>query len=172
MLPVGGPPMNPEIGTMMVYPVHGMAEVIAHEERAVNGETLTYIVFKVEGEIPADELTICALQNRLEELGVRHVMSLQDATDVLEVLSVRSVHLPSSWSRRFKNHQAKLRTGDAFERAEVVRNLALRLREKPLAFAETAMYKQARSGLIAELAVTWGITQHAAAERVTDALDN
>jgi CarD family transcriptional regulator len=164
--------MDLEVGTSVVYPAHGVAEVMGQEVRTVDGQSSTYVVLKIRGEIRSDDLTIRVLRERLEELGVRHAISVEGAGEVLEVLAVRNARLSPNWSRRFKNHQAKLRSGDVFECAEVVRNLALRQREKPLAAAEKAMYRHARSGLIAELAVTWGIGQDAAAGRVDAALSD
>ena len=165
-----GPVLQLDVGANVVYPVHGVAEVIGHENRHIDGNTFTYVVLRIRGEIRSDDLTIHVQRERLEELGVRHAISLQRAGEVLEVLAVRDARLSPNWSRRFKNHQAKLRTGDVFECAEVVRNLALRHREKPLAAAEKAMLRRARSGLVAELAISWGITEDAASERVDDAL--
>ena len=162
--------MTFEVGMSLVYPVHGVAEVVARETRAVDGESLRYLVLLIAGEIRADDLTVRVREDRLQELGVRPAMSAEDASDVLGVLAVSKPHLSPNWARRFKNHQAKLRSGDIFECAEVVRNLALRQRDKPLAAAEKAMYHRARTSLVAELAVTWGVTTQAASDRVDGAL--
>jgi CarD family transcriptional regulator len=160
-----------EVGASVVYPAHGVAEVRGREKRTIGGETLTYVVLTVAGEIRSDDLTVLVLEDRLEELGVRPAMSVGEAADVLEVLAERNPRLSSNWSRRFKSHQQKLRSGDVFECAEVVRNLALRQRDKPLAAAEKAMYRRARIGLISELAVTWGVSTEDAATRVDSALE-
>ena len=79
---------------------------------------------------------------------------LEDALAVLEVLAVREPRVASNWSRRFKNHQEKLRSGDLFAQAEVVRNLALRQEHKRLGPAESTMLRHARQGVVAELAVS------------------
>jgi len=162
--------MSFDVGARVVYPVHGVADVVGHERRTIDGETLTYLVLTIPGAIRPDNLTLLAPEDRLEELGVRHAVSTEDAIDVLAVLAVRNPRVASNWSRRFKNHQEKLRTGDVFACAEVVRNLALRQRDKPLSPAETAMYDHARHGLVSELAVTWGISDDDASDRVDRAL--
>lgn len=162
--------MTLEVGASVIYPVHGVAEVIGRETRTVDGETSTYLVLAILGEIRADDLKILVLEERLEELRVRFAISVEDAAGVLDVLAIRNARLSPNWSRRFKNHQEKLRSGDLFECAEVVRNLALRHRDKPLAAAEKAMYRQARNCLVSELAVTWGISSDAASDRVDCAL--
>ena len=59
--------------------------------------------------------------------------------------------VPSNWSRRFKNHQEKLKSGDVYQVAEVVRNLAARNRDASLSAAERTMYEQARVNLVSEI---------------------
>jgi CarD family transcriptional regulator, regulator of rRNA transcription len=159
-----------DVGTKVVYPVHGVAAVVGREHRTVGDETVTYLVLSISGQIRSDDLRLLVPEDRAEEIGVRHAVSTEDADDVLAVLSVRSPRVASNWSRRYKNHQEKLRSGDPFECAEVVRNLAIRQRDRPLAPAETAMYRKARYGLVSELAVTWGISVEDAADRVDGAL--
>ena len=158
------------IGTRVVYPVHGIADVVAHEKRTIDAKTSAYLVLSIAGASGTDDMTISVPVDRLGELGVRHAISPEDANDVLAVLSVRNPRVASNWSRRFKNHQEKLRTGDVFACAEVVRNLAVRQRAKPLAPAETAMYRQARHSLVSELAVTWDVSHDDAADRVDRSL--
>jgi CarD family transcriptional regulator len=159
-----------DVGARVVYPVHGVADIIGRERRTIDGETLTYLVLTIPGAIRSDHLTLLVPEDQAEEIGVRHAVSAEDAADVLAVLAVREPRIASNWSRRFKNHQEKLRSGDVYECAEVVRNLALRQQVRPLATAETAMYRKARQALISELAVTWGISDDDAADRVDGAL--
>jgi CarD family transcriptional regulator len=160
-----------EVGARVVYPVHGVVEVVGHERRTVDGVTSTYVVLSAPGEILSDNLRLVVPEDRLEELGVRDPVSAEDAVEVLALLAARNVRVPSTWSRRFKNHKDKLRTGDVFACAEVVRNLALRQHDKPLAPAETTMYRSARHGLVSELAVAWGISDDDASRRIDRALE-
>ena len=154
----------------MVYPVHGVAEIVGAETRTIAGEPATYVVLLVLGELRTDDLRLLVREDQFDEVGIRSAMSEEDASDVLEVLAVVNPRLSPNWSRRFKNHQAKLKSGDVFELAEVVRNLALRQQTKSLGAAERAMYRQARTSLVAELAVTWGTTADSAADHVDAAL--
>jgi len=72
--------------------------------------------------------------------------------DLVDVLSKPDPRVPANWSRRFKNHQEKLKSGDVYQVAEVVRNLAARDRENQLSAAEKTMYERARMNLISEIA--------------------
>lgn len=168
--PCGAATVTLAIGTVVVYPVHGVAEVVGRETRTLANETQPYLVLLILGDHSSDNLRVLVREDRLEQIGVRPAMSEADAADVLAVLAVRDPRLSPNWSRRFKNHQAKLKSGDVFEVAEVVRNLTLRQRTKSLGAAEKAMYRQARTNLVSELAVTWDITTDAASDRVDDAL--
>ncbi|MEO7556480.1 MAG: CarD family transcriptional regulator, partial [Acidimicrobiales bacterium] len=103
-------------------------------------------------------------------LGVRPAVSEAEASEVLEVLEDHHVHVPSNWSRRFKNHQEKLKTGDVYQCAEVVRNLAVRARDRPMSAGERTMYAKARYILTSELAVSWQVDDAAAGARVDKAL--
>lgn len=163
--------MTFDVGTRVLYPVHGVADVVGRERRTVDGRTRTYLVLTVEGALRPENMTLLVPEDRLDEIGVRHAVSAEDAVGVLEVLAVRDPHVPANWSRRFKNHQEKLRTGDVFAVAEVVRNLSLRRSHKKLGPAESSMYQQARRGLVAELAVSFGISDEDAADRVDHALE-
>jgi CarD family transcriptional regulator len=164
--------MTGEIGTTVVHPIHGVARIIGRETRTIAGETGSYLVLVIPGELRTDELRVLVHEDRLDEIGVRDAMSEQDASDVLEVLAVANPRLSPNWSRRFKNHQAKLKSGDVFELAEVVRNLWLRQRIKTLGAAEKAMYRHARTSLVSELAVTWGVTTDTASDRVEAVLQS
>lgn len=161
-----------EVGAKVVYPSHGIAEIVGRESRAINGVTLTYLVLTVpkRGWATAGGMKVSVPEDRLEEVGVRAAMSEEDAGDVLDVLATTDARVPANWSRRFKNHQEKLKTGDPYDCAEVVRNLALRQRNGSLSAAEKSMYANARHILISELAVSWGVDDTEAEERVDHAL--
>lgn len=156
--------------TTVVYPIHGVATIVGEETRIVEGQTKQYVVLVIPGELRVDDLRILVQADRFDELGIRSAMSTEAAADVLALLAVPNPHQSTIWSRRHKNHQAKLRSGDAMDLAEVVRNLSLLHRNKPLGAADKALYRQARKALVAELAVTWDTTQDDAADRVDHAL--
>lgn len=161
-----------EIGTKVVYPSHGVAEIVGRETRGVNGETITYLVLSVpqRGWGTSGGMKVSVPEDRAEDLGVRTAISEEDAEDVLQVLAVTNVRVPSNWSRRFKNHQEKLKSGDVYECAEVVRNLAIRQKNAALSTAEKSMYAHARHILTSELAVSWQVDDAEAARRIDDAL--
>ena len=164
--------MSFSVGSKVVYPAHGVAEVLGSEKRTIEGKKVTCLIFSLpqRGWSTRGGMTVSVPEDRVDDVGIREAVSVEDADDVLKVLAVTDARVPSNWSRRFKNHQEKLKSGDVFQCAEVVRNLANRQRSGKLSTAETSMYANARHLLASELAVSWGIDHEAAEERVDGAL--
>ena len=161
-----------KVGTKVVYPSHGVAEIVGRETRVIDGKKHRYLVLFVEqhGWGTLGGMRVLLPEDQAEAVGVRPAISGDDAGEVLDLLAVTDARVPSNWSRRFKNHQEKLKSGDVYECAEVVRNLARRKRDASLSAAESTMYAKARHTLVAELAVSWGVDDVEAGERVDGAL--
>ncbi len=161
-----------EVGAKVVYPSHGVAEIVKRTKRKVDGKDVAYLVLSVpeRGWGTLGGMTVSVPEDKAEELGVREAISEEDADEVLDVLAVTDVRMPSNWSRRFKNHQERLRSGDIYDCAEVVRNLAFRERSAKLSTAERSMYAKARHILISELAVSWQVSDVDAEARVDESL--
>lgn len=157
------------IGSKVVYPSHGVAQLVGREKRKIDGTTVTYLVLSVpqRGWGTRGDLKVSVPEDRADEVGIREAVSAEDAADVLEVLAVRDVRVPANWSRRFKNHQEKLKSGDIYQVAEVVRNLALRDADKGLSAGEKRMLGQARQILVSELTFALDVPE-ADAERTLD----
>ena len=83
--------------------------------------------------------------------GLRRVIGEEAVAKVLAVLRDDVSQMPKNWNRRFKHNREKIKTGDVFELAEVVRNLAIREAEKGLSTGEKQMYTRAKKILASEL---------------------
>ncbi len=136
-----------KVGDRVVYPHHGAAVIKKKESREVSGEKVDYFVL----HMAHGDLTLSVPVDKAEEVGMRPPISEEDVEDVLRLLAKRDVREPGNWSRRFKNHQEKLKSGDVYQVAEVVRNLSIREREKGLSAGEKRMLAKARQILISEL---------------------
>ena len=75
------------------------------------------------------------------------------SSDLFAVLRKKEARMPTNWSRRFKNHVEKLKSGDIYQVAEVVRNLTIREKDKGLSAGEKRMLAKAKQILISELAL-------------------
>lgn len=106
---------------------------------------------------------------KASEVGVRPPVNPEELEDLVAVLS-KPDRVPSNWSRRFKNHQEKLKSGDVYQVAEVVRNLAARNRDASLSAAERTMYDRARINLISEIAPALKVSAEEAERYLDEAL--
>jgi len=86
-----------------------------------------------------------------EQVGLRGVVSRDELDKVFDLLREDASWMPILWGQRYKANLAKLISGDIYQVAEVVRNLSLRERGKPLKSAERRMLAKARELLISEL---------------------
>ena len=147
----------------VVYPHHGAAVIEATEVRTMpDGEEKEFFVLRMTH----GDLTLKVPVDKAEEIGMRYPISVEDVEDVFEVLAKKDVREPTNWSRRFKNHQEKLKSGDVYQVAEVVRNLALRDADKGLSAGEKSMFVKARSVLVSELSFALDVSEDEALSRV------
>jgi CarD family transcriptional regulator len=116
------------------------------------------------------DMTLRVPMAKVDEVGVRPPVSPDELEDLVAVLAKADPRVPANWSRRFKNHQEKLKSGDVYQVAEVVRNLAARNRDASLSAAERTMYERARVNLISEIAPALKVTTEEAERYLDDAL--
>ena len=153
-------------GDRVVYPHHGAAVIERKEKRVAFGEETEYLVLKMAH----GDLTLSVPSDKAEEVGMRPPISVEDVEDLFELLRKKDVREPSNWSRRFKNHQEKLKSGDVYQVAEVVRNLALREASKGLSAGEKSMLVRARGVLVSELSFALDVSEDEALDRVSAVL--
>jgi len=135
-------------GDTVIYPQHGACIVQGSKKMLVDGSNRDYLILKsVIGD-----MTLSVPVENADAVGVRPPVNADELDDLVSVLSKPDPRVPSNWSRRFKNHQEKLKSGDVYQVAEVVRNLAARNRDAALSAAERTMYERARINLISEIA--------------------
>jgi len=140
--------MSYRVGDTVVYPHHGAAVIEKREKRNLQGEERDYLVLR----LTYGDLTLMVPADATDEVGLRNVVSKKQVEEVLDVLKRRDGSMPTNWSRRFKANYEKLRSGDIFQVSEVVRNLALREREKGLSAGEKRMLTKSKQILVSELA--------------------
>jgi CarD family transcriptional regulator len=136
------------------------------EKREFDGEVKEYFVLKMAH----GELTLRVPADKADEVGMRPPISSEDVDDLFHLLSKKDVREPTNWSRRFKNHQEKMKSGDVYQVAEVVRNLALRESSKGLSAGEKSMLVKARQVLVSELSFALDISEDAALDKLEKAL--
>lgn len=131
------------------------------------GKTQDYLILKTV----INEMTLSIPVDQISTVGVRPPVSSSELQDLVSVLSKADPRVPANWSRRFKNHQEKLKSGDVYQVAEVVRNLAARDRDSALSAAEKTMYDRARVNLISEIQPALRVTTEEAEIYLDKALE-
>lgn len=155
-------------GDTVIYPQHGACKVeaIRKEDPLNTGKQQEYLVLRTV----IGDMTLRVPMSKVDEVGVRPPVSPDELEDLVAVLAKADPRVPSNWSRRFKNHQEKLKSGDVYQVAEVVRNLAARNRDASLSAAERTMYERARVNLISEIAPALKVTTDEAEIYLDEAL--
>jgi CarD family transcriptional regulator len=147
------------VGDKVVYPHHGAAVIEGTQRRMIEGETREYWVLRLS----YGDLTLMVPTDGADEVGLRGVVPKNELEQVYKVLqSKKQAPAPSNWSRRFKSHVEKLRSGDIYQVAEVVRNLSNRDKDKGLSAGEKRMLTKARQILVSELTFAAGVKEEKA----------
>lgn len=156
-----------EVGDKVVYPHHGAATIERLEKVSdPNGVRRDYLVLR----LAYGELTLKVPADNAAEIGLRDVINDEEVEEVFAVLRKREARMPTNWSRRFKNHVEKLKSGDIYQVAEVVRNLTIRERDKGLSAGEKRMLGKARQILVSELTFALNVDEDTAEMKLDEVL--
>src|SRR6187200_2469180 len=136
-----------DVGDNVVYPHHGAGKVVKKEEKNILGEVREYLTIK----ILHNDMTVMVPCENAALAGLRRVIDEETVQKVLAVLADDVSEMPKNWNRRFKHNRDKIKTGDIYELAEVVRNLAIREHHKGLSTGEKQMFTRAKKILASEL---------------------
>jgi CarD family transcriptional regulator len=147
MTPDPLPQIEFEVGDSVVYPHHGAGKVLRKEVKEILGESREYLTIK----ILHNDMTVMVPTENAALAGLRRVIDEETVKKVLAVLQDECSEMPKNWNRRFKHNRDKIKTGDIYELAEVVRNLAIREAQKGLSTGEKQMFTRAKKILASEL---------------------
>jgi CarD family transcriptional regulator len=155
-----------EIGDSVVYPHHGAGKVLRKEAKEVLGDSREYLTIK----ILHNDMTVMVPTENAAVAGLRRVIDEETVKKVLAVLQDECSEMPKNWNRRFKHNRDKIKTGDIYELAEVVRNLAIRENEKGLSTGEKQMFTRAKKILASELMYALDMDEHEVEEHLYELL--
>ena len=136
-----------EVGDKVVYPHHGAGKIVRIDQKEILGQSRDYLTI----QILHNDMTVMVPVENADRAGLRKVVDVGVTDKVIEVLGGDPTRMPKNWSRRYKHNRDKLKTGDIFEVAEVVRNLAIRHADKGLSTGEKQMFTKAKRILASEL---------------------
>ena len=158
--------MTFDVGDKVVYPHHGAATIERREKKEAFGEKRDYLVLR----LAYGDLTLMVPADNAEEIGLREVINDEEVEEVFAVLRKKEARMPTNWSRRFKNHVEKLKSGDIYQVAEVVRNLTIREKDKGLSAGEKRMLGKARQILVSELTFALKLDEETAEAKLDEVL--
>lgn len=154
------------VGDKVVYPMHGAGIIEAIEEKEVLGRSERYYVMRM----PIGDLRVMIPMSSVEELGLREVIDAEGVRKVYQVLQGETTSMSQNWNRRYRANLEKIKSGDIFEVAEVVRNLSVRERDKGLSTGERKMLENARQILISELVLAQGLPEEQVESQIREIL--
>jgi CarD family transcriptional regulator len=155
-----------ECGDNVVYPHHGAGKVLKKEAKTMFGRERIYLTIK----ILHNDMTVMVPSENAAKAGLRRVIDEETVLKVLAVLSDDVSEMPKNWNRRFKHNRDKIKTGDIYELAEVVRNLAVREHQKGLSTGEKQMFTRAKKILASELMYALDMDETEAEEHLDNLL--
>ena len=136
-----------KIGDKIVYPMHGAGIIEAIEEREIFEEIKPYYIMQIVSE----GLQILIPVDKVDDIGVRDIVTQPVIDEMLETLKLPMDEMEKNWNRRYREHLERLKTGDIFEVAKVVKNLILLDRQKGLSTGEKKMLNSARNFIVSEM---------------------
>jgi len=155
------------IGDQIVYPMHGAGTIDSIEEKDVLGEKQSYYILKMPGEVK-----VMVPIAKAEEVGVRSIIDKNSADKVFQVLEQDETEMNKNWNKRYRDNMDKLKSGDIYEIADVVRNLAFKQKEKGLSTGEKKMLDNAKQILVSELVLVENSNTDDIEEQVNNKINN
>ena len=136
-----------QIGDKVVHPMHGAGIVDSIVQKKVNGVMREYYVLK----LPVRAMVVMVPTENFEEIGVRPIVDREQADRVLAAIPDIQVEMTQNWNRRYRENMERIKSGDLFEVARVVKGLMLRDVQKGLSTGERKMLHSAKQILISEI---------------------
>ena len=137
-----------KVGQKVVYPNHGIGTIEQIEQKQIGANSLPFYTLRLAA---TNSLVLVPVANA-SEVGLRTPISSGECEMLLKNLSDDFSSPANDWKDRFKDFSEKMRTGDIFEVADVLKNLTFLSHIKPLSFREQRMLERARYLVISELA--------------------
>lgn len=150
------------VGDKIVYPMHGAGTIDSIEEKDILGKKQSYYILKMPGEVK-----VMVPVEKAEEVGVRNIIDKGSADKVFKLLSQDETEMDKNWNKRYRDNMDKLKSGDIYEIADVVRNLSFKQKEKGLSTGEKKMLMNAKQILVSELV----LAEHSSKDEMEEMVD-
>jgi CarD family transcriptional regulator len=150
----------------IVYPAHGVGQIVAIEEQEVAGARLELFVIN----FVKDKMTLRVPTAKVASVGMRKLAETTLVKRALETLKGRARVKRTMWSRRAQEYEAKINSGDIVAIAEVVRDLYRSDTQPEQSYSERQLYEAALDRLSREIAAVQRLTETEAVKEIEAAL--
>ena len=150
----------------VVYPAHGVGQIVSIEKQEVAGIELELFVISFE----KDKMTLCVPTNKATEVGMRGLSSPDVISKAMSTLKGKARVKRAMWSRRAQEYEQKINSGDLIAIAEVVRDLHRTDDQREQSYSERQLYEAALERLTREVAAVSGGDEVEAAKQVDEVL--
>ncbi len=155
-----------QIGDKVVHPMHGAGIIDSIVQRKVDGKQQDYYLLRLSG----GSMMVMIPTNNTAEIGVRPVISKQEASVILRAMEHIEVEMTSNWNQRYRENMLRLKSGDLLEVARVVKGLMLREGQKGLSTGERKMLHTAKQILVSELVLAQSLPYKTVEEKIDQVL--
>ena len=150
----------------VVYPAHGVGQILAIEEQEIAGAKLELFVIN----FMKDKMTLRVPTAKVANVGMRKLSEPALVKKALETLKGRARVKRTMWSRRAQEYEAKINSGDIVAIAEVVRDLYRSESQPEQSYSERQLYEAALDRLSREIAVVQHVTETEAVKEIESQL--
>ncbi len=157
-----------KIGEIVVYPKHGVGEIINIETMEISSIKTKFYVVKMEQA----KLTIRVPLDKQDEVGLRKISSKKIIDQVFDILKLRPKIRRIMWSRRAQEYDTKIFSGDPIKIAEVVRDLFRKDSQAEQSYSERQMFQIAIERLAREVAAVEKTDYFQSTEKIEKTLNN
>ncbi|WP_297282251.1 CarD family transcriptional regulator [uncultured Anaerococcus sp.] len=155
-----------KIGDKIVYPNHGAGIIDSIEKKEFLGEEKDYFILKM----PIGSMDISIPMANIDKMHIREVISKEEGDEVLRILDGDPTEMSNNWNVRYRENQEVIKTGDIFEIAKMVRNLAILDKEKGLSTTEKKLLNRARRIMASELVMAGSLEKEKAEEMIDESI--
>lgn len=155
-----------KVNDHIVYPAHGVGQIVRIEEQEVAGHKLELFVITFE----KDKMTLRVPTPKAKAIGMRKLSGADTVQSAMQTLRGRARIKRTMWSRRAQEYEAKINSGDLISIAEVVRDLHRAGGQPEQSYSERQLYEAALSRMVREVAAVERIDEDAAMKRLETAL--
>lgn len=150
------------VGDKVVYPMHGAGTIDSIDKKNILDEEVEYINISMPGGVK-----VMVPSNQASKQGLRNIISQNDVEKVFCVLETDETAMSDNWNKRYRDNMDKMKSGDIYKVADVVRNLSFKQKEKGLSTGEKKMLNNAKQILVSELVLVENTT-NAEMEKLVD----